>query len=78
MYRQKKGNILILNPQEELERLNTARTLFVCVEHAGCAICNKCILDLRDTAVGWDGRCIIFYGHIVEKLFCILYSLADL
>jgi hypothetical protein len=28
--------------------------------------------------IGWNSGCVVFYRYIVAKLFCILYTLADL
>ena len=78
MYRQRKGNILVLDPQEELERLDTPGALFVLVEHACRSMFYEGILSLGNALVGRDFAGIIFYGHTIAILFRILYTLSCL
>jgi len=77
VYRQRKGNVLVLDPQKELERLDASGALLIFVEHAGSTMLYKGILYLSDTSVGWDNGGIIFYRRTLVVLFCILYILAD-
>jgi hypothetical protein len=39
---------------------------------------DKSILYFGNAPVFWDFGCIIFYGHILVVLFCILYTLTCL
>jgi hypothetical protein len=56
VYRQRKGNIFILDTQEELEFLDTSRALLVFIEHSSCAMlygasCISVILRFAGTVV---------------------------
>jgi hypothetical protein len=52
--------------------------LLVLAEKARRILNYNGILNLRNTAVGGNGGCVIFYGHTVAILFCVLYTLVNL
>jgi hypothetical protein len=49
--------------------------LAILMEKASRRAFYRGILHFKNTTIGWNGVCAIFYGHAVEILFCILYTL---
>jgi hypothetical protein len=75
--RQRKGDILVLDSQQELQGFYASGSLLVLIQQAYSTMLDKGVLNLRNTAVGWNSGCIIFDGQTIAKLFCILYALAE-
>ena len=75
VYGQRKGNVLVLDLQEALERLDTACALLVLVGCARTTMFYKVLLYLGNAAVGENGGGVVFYRHRIEFLFRIPYTL---
>src|SRR4029453_14455980 len=48
--------------------------LLILIEKAYVCLFYKRILNFKNTTIGWNCGCMIFYRHVVEILFCILYT----
>lgn len=73
-----KGNIFILHSQEELRGFPTSSMLLIFVEYSSTSMIYKGILHFRNTVVGWSNGCVVFDGHTIAFLFCVLYTSVSL
>jgi len=64
VHRQGKGNVLVFDPQEELERLDTAGALLVFIEQTSGAVLKKSFLYLGNASVGGDCSCLVLVGML--------------